>query len=142
MAAADEPLGARVRKGKLEKLPYVLVVGDDDVRDGTVGVNSRGKDRPERGVPLADFITALRAEIDTPRPFTRRSVSSLERLWAGWRTAYVEQAAAGTGDGGCVFCAILASGLPDQETHVVWRHRPGWRWPSSTPTPTPPAISW
>jgi threonyl-tRNA synthetase len=65
VAAATEPLGSRVRKGKLEKLPYVLVVGDDDVRDGTVGVNSRGKDRPERGVPLGDFITALRAEIDS-----------------------------------------------------------------------------
>ena len=25
----------------------------------------------------------------------------------------------------CVFCAILASGLPDEETHVVWRHPTG-----------------
>ncbi len=65
VAAASEPLGSRVRKGKLEKLPYVLVVGDDDVRDGTVGVNARGKDRPSRGVPLADFISALRVEIDS-----------------------------------------------------------------------------
>jgi threonyl-tRNA synthetase len=65
VAAASEPLGSRVRKGKLEKLPYVLVVGDDDVREGTVGVNSRGKERPERGVPLGEFITALRAEIDS-----------------------------------------------------------------------------
>jgi threonyl-tRNA synthetase len=65
VAAASEPLGSRVRKGKLEKLPYVLVVGDDDVRDGTVGVNARGKDRPVRGVPLADFLAALRAEIDS-----------------------------------------------------------------------------
>ena len=32
---------------------------------GTVGVNSRVKERPERGVPLADFVAALRAEIDT-----------------------------------------------------------------------------
>jgi ATP adenylyltransferase len=58
-------------------------------------------------------------------------VSSLERLWAGWRTPYVEQAAAGlggdpgSGDDGCVFCAILAGRLPDQETHVVWRHAAG-----------------
>jgi threonyl-tRNA synthetase len=65
VAAASEPLGSRVRKGKLEKLPYLLVVGDDDVRDRTVGVNSRGKDRPVRGVALVDFITALKAEIDS-----------------------------------------------------------------------------
>jgi threonyl-tRNA synthetase len=59
---ADEPLGARVRRGKLEKVPYVLVVGDDDVTAGTVGVNSRGSERPERGVSLAELVTRLSAE--------------------------------------------------------------------------------
>ena len=59
---ADEPLGARVRRAKLEKVPYVLVVGDDDVAAGTVGVNSRQSERPERGVGLADLIERLRAE--------------------------------------------------------------------------------
>jgi threonyl-tRNA synthetase len=61
---ADEPLGARVRKAKLEKVPYVLVVGDDDVAAGTVGVNSREKERPDRGVPLDDFRARLRAEVE------------------------------------------------------------------------------
>ncbi|EQD47636.1 Threonyl-tRNA synthetase, partial [mine drainage metagenome] len=27
---ASEPLGARIRRGKLEKVPYLLVLGDDD----------------------------------------------------------------------------------------------------------------
>jgi hypothetical protein len=40
-------------------------VGDDDVRAATVGVNSREKDRPDRGVALTDFAAALRAEIET-----------------------------------------------------------------------------
>jgi threonyl-tRNA synthetase len=66
-APADEPLGGRVRKGKLEKLPYVLVVGDDDVNAGTVGVNARGKDRPDRGVPVDTFIAMLLAEIEEHR---------------------------------------------------------------------------
>jgi ATP adenylyltransferase len=49
-------------------------------------------------------------------------VSGLERLWAGWRTAYVSATGAdGPGDDGCVFCRILDSGRPDDETHVVWR---------------------
>ena len=61
----DEPLGARIRRAKLDKLPYVLVVGDDDVAAGTVGVNARGADRPERGVPVDDFVARLRAEVDT-----------------------------------------------------------------------------
>ena len=62
--AGDEPLGSRIRRAKLEKLPYVLVVGDDDLEAGTVGVNARGQDRPERGVPLDDFVARLRAEVD------------------------------------------------------------------------------
>ncbi|MBV8463220.1 MAG: threonine--tRNA ligase, partial [Acidimicrobiales bacterium] len=60
---ADEPLGARVRRGKLQKIPYILVVGDDDVAAVTVGCNRRGSDTPERGVALADFAVALAAEI-------------------------------------------------------------------------------
>jgi diadenosine tetraphosphate (Ap4A) HIT family hydrolase len=49
----------------------------------------------------------------------------MERLWAGWRLAYV--VGAGNGDfatqpgDGSVFTRILASGRPDEETHVVWR---------------------
>ncbi|MEO6120819.1 MAG: threonine--tRNA ligase [Acidimicrobiales bacterium] len=61
--AGDEPLGARIRRAKLEKLPYILVVGDDDVAAGSVGVNARGGDRPERGVAVEEFATRLRAEV-------------------------------------------------------------------------------
>ncbi len=60
---ADEGLGKRVRAGKLEKLPYVLVVGDDDVAARTVGVNARGSDKPERNVSVEDFVARLRSEV-------------------------------------------------------------------------------
>jgi len=63
---ADEPLGARIRKAKLEKIPYVLVVGDDDIAAATVGVNERGGDRPQRGVPFEEFLARLRAEAMPP----------------------------------------------------------------------------
>ncbi len=48
---------------------------------------------------------------------------ALERLWAGWRSDYVggTQAEAGDGDGDCVFCRILASGEPDEDTKVIVR---------------------
>jgi threonyl-tRNA synthetase len=64
--AANEPLGARIRRAKLEKLPYVLVVGDSDVAHGTVGVNGRGEAPPERDVPLADFVVRAAAEAAPP----------------------------------------------------------------------------
>src|SRR3954466_5800593 len=60
---ANDQLGKRIRSAKLEKIPYVLVVGDDDVAAGTLGVNPRGGD-VERGVPLDDFIRRLHSEVD------------------------------------------------------------------------------
>jgi len=60
---ASEPLNGRIRRARLQRIPYVLVVGDDDVAAGTVGVNSRGGERPVRGVPLEEFAGRLRTEI-------------------------------------------------------------------------------
>ncbi|MBI2169166.1 MAG: threonine--tRNA ligase [Actinobacteria bacterium] len=65
--ATHDTLGARVRRGKLEKAPYVLVVGDDDVSSETVGVNRRGSAEADRGVPVDSFLAALLAEIDERR---------------------------------------------------------------------------
>ena len=50
----------------------------------------------------------------------------MDRLWAGWRAAYVADHAAGVADavrteGGSVFSRILASGAPDRETGIVHR---------------------
>jgi threonyl-tRNA synthetase len=60
---ASESLGGRIRKAKMEKLPYVLVVGDDDVRAHTVGVNARGAE-VERGVALDVFRERVLADIE------------------------------------------------------------------------------
>jgi threonyl-tRNA synthetase len=61
--AAGDTLKARVRRAKLQKVPYVLVVGDEDADAGTVGVNRRGSDHPERGVRVDDFVDRLPAEV-------------------------------------------------------------------------------
>jgi threonyl-tRNA synthetase len=59
---ATEPLGARIRRSKIEKVPYILVVGEDDVQNRTVGVNARGSNDPERGVAMKEFIDRVSAE--------------------------------------------------------------------------------
>ena len=59
---ADDGLGKRIRTAKLEKIPYVLVVGDDDVAAGTVGVNPRGGE-VQRGVALDDFVAQFLDEV-------------------------------------------------------------------------------
>lgn len=53
----------------------------------------------------------------------------LERLWAGWRAAYLDTIDDGAPEDGAppvdggrsLFEAILASGRPDDETLIVWR---------------------
>jgi threonyl-tRNA synthetase len=59
---ADDGLGKRIRSAKMEKIPYVVVVGDDDVEARTVGVNPRNGE-VVRGVPMAQFVADLQAEI-------------------------------------------------------------------------------
>jgi threonyl-tRNA synthetase len=56
-------LGSRIRRAKTEKVPYILVVGDSDVDNGTVGVNARGSNDPERDVPVDAFVERLAAEV-------------------------------------------------------------------------------
>lgn len=50
-------------------------------------------------------------------------VTPLELLWNGWRATYVQSLgpAAAADHGPSVFSAILHSGLPDDETHVIHR---------------------
>jgi threonyl-tRNA synthetase len=62
LAHADEPLGKRIRNAKTEKIPYVLVVGDDDVKNGTVGVNPRGG-QVERDISISDFVHTLASDV-------------------------------------------------------------------------------
>lgn len=51
----------------------------------------------------------------------------VEHLWAGWRIPYIESGAVSHGDGVAIpeghtlFEAILSSGLPDDESYILWR---------------------
>jgi threonyl-tRNA synthetase len=63
--AHSDSLGARIRRAKMEKVPYILVVGDDDVEHATVGVNRRGSEQPERGVAVDDFVARLATDVAT-----------------------------------------------------------------------------
>jgi len=64
-ALAKEPLSARIRQAKLEKIPYILVVGNEDTENNTVGVNLRGAKDPIRGVRIDDLISKLQKDINS-----------------------------------------------------------------------------
>jgi len=63
LSPADDGLGARIRRHKLEKVPHILVVGADDVANGTVADNVRGADKPERDIAVDDLLGRLATEI-------------------------------------------------------------------------------
>ena len=56
-----ESIGKRIRDAQLQKVPYILVVGDREVEQRAVGVRERGEDKGAR--PLAEFIDDLVAEV-------------------------------------------------------------------------------
>lgn len=59
---SDETMGAKIRNQQMHKVPYMLVVGDNEQTSSTVSVRRRtGEER--RGVGLDELITGLRAEI-------------------------------------------------------------------------------
>jgi len=57
-----EKIGAKVRDGALEKVPYLLVVGGRERDSGAVAVRERGGG-DSGAVPLAAFIERLRGEV-------------------------------------------------------------------------------
>ncbi len=70
--ASNETLGKKIRNGKTEKVPYLLVVGDAEMAAKTISVESRdlpaqaGKGNPPAGggtLSLANTITRLKEEI-------------------------------------------------------------------------------
>ena len=58
----QEKIGYKIREAQLQKVPYMLVIGDREAADGTVAVRTRaGGDQGARAV--ADFVAAARDEI-------------------------------------------------------------------------------
>ena len=60
----SDTLGYRIRDGELQKIPYLLVVGDREIEAGTVAVRARGAKRKQEIVPLDDFVSRARARVE------------------------------------------------------------------------------
>ncbi len=63
---SSDSLGDKIRTAITQKHPVVLVVGDSDVENGTVGVRYYGEDEDTRNVPLNDAITGLSEKAKAP----------------------------------------------------------------------------
>ncbi|MDP1689925.1 MAG: threonine--tRNA ligase [bacterium] len=61
---ANESLGKKIRNAKQEKIPYLLVVGDKEVEEKTISIDSRDHGKLD-AMPAADFIARTTEEIKT-----------------------------------------------------------------------------
>ena len=60
----NEKVGKKIREATLEKVPYMLVMGDRDVENGTVSVRTRGGE-DLGAMPLDAFAAMLKEEVDS-----------------------------------------------------------------------------
>jgi threonyl-tRNA synthetase len=64
--ASNEKIGYKIRHWKLQKVPYVIVVGKSEAAEGTVNVNERGVEE-RRTVSIDAFIEELRERVSQKR---------------------------------------------------------------------------
>ncbi|RDY21659.1 threonine--tRNA ligase [Criibacterium bergeronii] len=61
-----EKIGFKIREAQLEKVPYMLVIGEKEVESSNISVRSR--DMGELGaMSIQDFITKLKEEVETKK---------------------------------------------------------------------------
>ena len=60
--ASDNTMGSKIRHHQMQKVPYMLVVGDNEAESGTVSVRRRSGDE-DRGVKVEGFVEKVTAEI-------------------------------------------------------------------------------
>jgi threonyl-tRNA synthetase len=62
----NERMQAKIRNGQLQKIPYLLIVGDQEIEADAVAVRKRGGE--DLGVQSIDaFLTGLREEVQERR---------------------------------------------------------------------------
>jgi len=56
----NEKMNAKIREHTLQKVPFLLVVGEKEAEAGTVNVRVRGQQQPEGTVPVAQFVDRVK----------------------------------------------------------------------------------
>ena len=62
--ARSEKIGYKIREAQLQKIPYMLVIGDKEKESETVGVRSR-KEGDVGAMPINEFLSKIVNEIET-----------------------------------------------------------------------------
>jgi len=65
--ARNEKMNAKIREHALQKVPFLLVVGDKESETGKVNVRTRGKEKTE-DMPAVEFVEKIRLLIAEKKP--------------------------------------------------------------------------
>jgi len=65
--ARNEKMNAKIREHAMQKVPFLLVVGDKEAEAGTVNVRTRGKEKTEN-MAATDFVEKIRTLITEKSP--------------------------------------------------------------------------
>jgi threonyl-tRNA synthetase len=65
--ARNEKMNAKIREHAMQKVPFLLVVGDKEAEAGKVNVRTRGKEKTE-DMPTADLVEKIRTLIAEKKP--------------------------------------------------------------------------
>ena len=63
----NEKMNAKIREHALQKVPFLLVVGDKEAEAGKVNVRTRGKEKTE-DMPASDFVEKIKTLIANKKP--------------------------------------------------------------------------
>lgn len=59
----NEKIGYKIRSATMQKIPYLVIIGENEINNGTVSVRKRGTNETVE-VKLDEFIKGVKAEID------------------------------------------------------------------------------
>src|SRR5947199_9792064 len=65
--ARNEKMNAKIREHAMQKVPFMLVVGDKEAETGKVNVGTRGKERTE-DMGTEEFATKIRSLVSAKSP--------------------------------------------------------------------------
>jgi len=63
--ARNEKMNAKIREHAMQKVPFILVVGDKEQESGQVNVRVRGQDKAEGSAATADFVARVKRLMET-----------------------------------------------------------------------------
>jgi len=65
--ARNEKMNAKIREHAMQKVPFLLVVGDKEAEAGNVNVRTRGKEKTE-DMPAVEFVARIKGLIEQKSP--------------------------------------------------------------------------